>query len=169
METIHVKFDELTAMDFEHNIHNHEDSPSTSSIIVKEHEGPPIVTTFQEQTSPILINEADELNQEDSTDFDGNTVFIPYDAPNFEEAESSTIALDLYNMNDFHQVQPSTHIWTKAHPLEQNTSDADNIVIRNKSRFVAKGYKHEEGIDFEESFDPVARLESVRMFVAYAA
>ncbi|GJW94077.1 retrovirus-related pol polyprotein from transposon TNT 1-94 [Tanacetum coccineum] len=42
-------------------------------------------------------------------------------------------------------------------------------VIHNKARLVAKGYAQEEGIDFEESFAPVARLEAVRIFVAYAA
>ncbi|GJX74360.1 reverse transcriptase domain-containing protein [Tanacetum coccineum] len=42
------------------------------------------------------------------------------------------------------------------------------MVIRNKSRLVAKGYRQEEGIDFEESFVPVARLEAVIIFVAYA-
>ncbi|GKD71403.1 retrovirus-related pol polyprotein from transposon TNT 1-94 [Tanacetum coccineum] len=51
----------------------------------------------------------------------------------------------------------------------KNKSDANNIVIRNKSRLVAKGYKQEEGIDFEESFTHVARLEAVRMFVAFTA
>ncbi|GJS35017.1 retrovirus-related pol polyprotein from transposon TNT 1-94 [Tanacetum coccineum] len=75
-------------------VYNHEDSPSTSSIIVEDHEVPPIVTTSAEQTSPISINEADELYQEDSADFDGNTMFVPYDALKFEEAESSTTALD---------------------------------------------------------------------------
>ncbi|GKC58442.1 retrovirus-related pol polyprotein from transposon TNT 1-94 [Tanacetum coccineum] len=50
-----------------------------------------------------------------------------------------------------------------------NKSDAGNIVIRNKSRLVAKGYKQEECIDFEESFALVARLEAVKMFVAYVA
>ncbi|GKC48695.1 hypothetical protein Tco_1071440 [Tanacetum coccineum] len=49
-------------------VHNHEDSSSTSSIIVEEHEAPPIITTSEEQTSPISLNEADEFNQEDSTD-----------------------------------------------------------------------------------------------------
>ncbi|GJX42292.1 retrovirus-related pol polyprotein from transposon TNT 1-94 [Tanacetum coccineum] len=65
-------------------VHNHEDSPSTSLIIIEEHETPPIVTTSKEQTSPISLTEADELNQEDSTDFNGNTIFVTYDAPNFE-------------------------------------------------------------------------------------
>ncbi|GKD59000.1 hypothetical protein Tco_1296509, partial [Tanacetum coccineum] len=53
--------------------HDQEDSPSTSSIIVDIHEAPHVVTTFEEQTSPISLQESDEFNQEDSADFDGNT------------------------------------------------------------------------------------------------
>ncbi|GJZ46958.1 retrovirus-related pol polyprotein from transposon TNT 1-94 [Tanacetum coccineum] len=51
----------------------------------------------------------------------------------------------------------------------KNKTDAENTVIRNKSRLVAKGYGQEEGIDFEESFALVARLEAIRIFMAYAA
>nr|GEV88836.1 retrovirus-related Pol polyprotein from transposon TNT 1-94 [Tanacetum cinerariifolium] len=47
--------------------------------------------------------------------------------------------------------------------------DEDQTVICNKARLVAKGYAQEEGIDFEESFSPVACLEAVRIFIAYAA
>ncbi|GJV78751.1 putative ribonuclease H-like domain-containing protein [Tanacetum coccineum] len=304
METIHVKFDELTAMASEHDClepelqrfinHNssaetmntpskedldnlfrpiyeeyfkkklsdtpinstaqptqiHENSPSTSLIIVDEHEAPLIVTTSDEQTSPISLTEADEFNQKDSANFDGNSQFVSYNPPSHEEIESSTTALEPSNVQNFHQVQPSTHIWTKDHPLDQvigdpskpvmtrqrlhtdsevcmyaltvstiepknikeamadhswiesmqdelnqferlqvwelvprpegkniialkwlwkNKCDAENIVVRNKTRLVAKGYRQEEGIDFEESFAPVARLEAVRMFIAYAA
>ncbi|GJT97573.1 retrovirus-related pol polyprotein from transposon TNT 1-94 [Tanacetum coccineum] len=252
METIHVKFDELTAIASEHDClepelqrfnnqnssddlmntpskedldnlfgpmfedyfeqkssdttinsaaqptHDQEDSPSTSSIIVDTHEAPPVVTTSDEQTSPISLQESDEFNQEDSADFDGNTQFVPYDSLNHEEIESSTTNLEPSNVQNFHQVQPSTHIWTKDHPLDQvigdpskpvmtrqrlhtdsetiqvwelvprpegknvialkwlwkNKCDADNIVVRNKTRLVAKGYKQEEGIDFEESICP---------------
>ncbi|GJT56642.1 retrovirus-related pol polyprotein from transposon TNT 1-94 [Tanacetum coccineum] len=53
--------------------------------------------------------------------------------------------------------------------LWKNKCDEENIVIRNKARLVAKGYNQQEGIDFKESFAPVARLEAVRLFVAYAA
>nr|GFB21338.1 retrovirus-related Pol polyprotein from transposon TNT 1-94 [Tanacetum cinerariifolium] len=53
--------------------------------------------------------------------------------------------------------------------LWKNKRDNENIVIRNKSRLVAKGYAQKEGVDFEESFAPVARLEAVRLFIAYAA
>ncbi|GKE69836.1 retrovirus-related pol polyprotein from transposon TNT 1-94, partial [Tanacetum coccineum] len=51
----------------------------------------------------------------------------------------------------------------------KNKRDEENIVIRNKACRVAKGYGQKEGIDFKESFAPVARLEAVRLFVAYAA
>ncbi|GJY03457.1 retrovirus-related pol polyprotein from transposon TNT 1-94 [Tanacetum coccineum] len=53
--------------------------------------------------------------------------------------------------------------------LWKNKKDEDQTVIRNKARLVAKGYAQEEGIDFEESFAPVARLEAVWIFIAYAA
>ncbi|GJT10701.1 retrovirus-related pol polyprotein from transposon TNT 1-94 [Tanacetum coccineum] len=53
--------------------------------------------------------------------------------------------------------------------LWKNKCDAENIVVQNKTRLVAKGYKQEEGIDFEESFAHVACLDVVRMFIAYAA
>ncbi|GJW73758.1 retrovirus-related pol polyprotein from transposon TNT 1-94 [Tanacetum coccineum] len=53
--------------------------------------------------------------------------------------------------------------------LWENKKDEDNTVIRNKARLVAKGYQQEEGINFEESFAPVAHLEAVRIFVPYAA
>nr|GEY83019.1 retrovirus-related Pol polyprotein from transposon TNT 1-94 [Tanacetum cinerariifolium] len=53
--------------------------------------------------------------------------------------------------------------------LWKNKRDEENTVIRNKSRLVAKGYAQKEGVDFEESFAPVAWLEAVRLFIAYAA
>nr|GEW29763.1 ribonuclease H-like domain-containing protein [Tanacetum cinerariifolium] len=59
---------------------------------------------------------------------------------------------------------------TPCHQMDlKNKSDTKNTVIRNKSRLVIKEYDQQEGIDFEESFAPVARLETVRIFVAYAA
>nr|GEZ48011.1 putative mitochondrial protein [Tanacetum cinerariifolium] len=45
--------------------------------------------------------------------------------------------------------------------LWKNKRDEENTIIRNKSRLVAKGYAQKEGVDFEESFAPVARLEAV--------
>ncbi|GKA24308.1 retrovirus-related pol polyprotein from transposon TNT 1-94 [Tanacetum coccineum] len=42
-------------------------------------------------------------------------------------------------------------------------------VLKNKAQLVAKGYRQEEGIDFEELFAPVARIEAIKIFLAYAA
>nr|GEV04808.1 retrovirus-related Pol polyprotein from transposon TNT 1-94 [Tanacetum cinerariifolium] len=53
--------------------------------------------------------------------------------------------------------------------LWKNKHDEENTVIQNKSRLVAKGYAQKKGVDFEESFAPVARLEVVRLFIAYVA
>ena len=50
----------------------------------------------------------------------------------------------------------------------RNKLNEDGQVIRNKSRLVCKGYAQVEGIDFEETFAPIARMEAIRMFLAYA-
>jgi hypothetical protein len=49
-----------------------------------------------------------------------------------------------------------------------NKQDEHGVVTRNKTRFVAKGYAEVAGLDFEETFAPVARLESIRILLAYA-
>ncbi|GKC88753.1 hypothetical protein Tco_1149402 [Tanacetum coccineum] len=108
---------------------NNDDTPSSSSIIVEDREAPPIVSSSEDQISPILSNDVVELVQEDSTDFDGNTLFTPYDALMIEEAESPSIVVDPSNMHEFNQVQPSTHIWTKAHYLEQVIGDPSKLVM----------------------------------------
>nr|GFA50693.1 Gag-Pol polyprotein [Tanacetum cinerariifolium] len=53
--------------------------------------------------------------------------------------------------------------------LWKNKRVEENTVIQNKSRLVAKGYAQKEGVNFKESFAPVARLEAVWFFIAYAA
>ncbi|GKC25908.1 hypothetical protein Tco_1028058, partial [Tanacetum coccineum] len=63
----------------------HEDSPSTSSIIVDEHDAPPIVTIFDEQISPVSLTEADEFNQEDYAHSYGNSQFVSYNPPSNSE------------------------------------------------------------------------------------
>nr|GEU81705.1 RNA-directed DNA polymerase, eukaryota, reverse transcriptase zinc-binding domain protein [Tanacetum cinerariifolium] len=51
----------------------------------------------------------------------------------------------------------------------KNNKDKRGIVIRNKARLVAQGHTQEEGIDYDEVFAPVARIESIRLFLAYAS
>nr|GFA43739.1 retrovirus-related Pol polyprotein from transposon TNT 1-94 [Tanacetum cinerariifolium] len=51
----------------------------------------------------------------------------------------------------------------------KNKKDESSLVIRNKARHVAVGYSQQEGIDYDERFAPVARIEAIRLFLAYAA
>ncbi|GJR72434.1 putative ribonuclease H-like domain-containing protein [Tanacetum coccineum] len=51
----------------------------------------------------------------------------------------------------------------------KNKKDERGIVIKNKVRLVAQGYTQEEGIDYDEVFAPVARIEAIRLFLAYAS
>src|SRR5664279_1683015 len=51
----------------------------------------------------------------------------------------------------------------------KNKQDANGIVIHNKARLVAQGFSQVEGVDFGETFAPVARLESIRILLAYAS
>ncbi|PNX63507.1 putative gag-pol polyprotein, partial [Trifolium pratense] len=47
----------------------------------------------------------------------------------------------------------------------KNKSDENCVVTRNKARLVAQGYTQVEGLDFDETFAPVARLESIRLLL----
>ncbi|GKA00227.1 putative ribonuclease H-like domain-containing protein [Tanacetum coccineum] len=53
--------------------------------------------------------------------------------------------------------------------MQEELHEFERGILKNKARLVAHGYLQEEGIDFEESFAPVARLEAIRIFLAFAA
>nr|GFA54083.1 retrovirus-related Pol polyprotein from transposon TNT 1-94 [Tanacetum cinerariifolium] len=61
-------------------------------------------------------------------------------------------------------ISPLTLKW-----IFKNKNDEEKTFIQNKSRLVVRGYRQEEGIDFKESFAPVARMEAIRIFLAFAA
>ncbi|GKG12331.1 putative ribonuclease H-like domain-containing protein, partial [Tanacetum coccineum] len=50
----------------------------------------------------------------------------------------------------------------------RNKRDERGVVVRNKARLVAQGYTQEEGIDYDEVFALVARIEAIRLFLAFA-
>ncbi|GJS09908.1 copia protein [Tanacetum coccineum] len=110
--------------------------------------------------------------------FDENTFVNPFATPSTSDAESSSSQyVDPSNMHTFYQPYPHEFQWTKDHPLEQVIGEPSRPVLtRNQLRtdgdmcmYALTGYRQEEGIDFEESFAPVARMEAIRIFLAYAA
>nr|GEX21861.1 retrovirus-related Pol polyprotein from transposon TNT 1-94 [Tanacetum cinerariifolium] len=100
-----------------------------------------------------------------------------YDNPDLEAmADSAWIEAMQEELHQFDRLQvwelvdkPFGKTVIRLKWLWKNKKDEEQTVIRNKARLVAKGYAQEEGINFEESFSPVARLEAVRIFIAYAA
>ncbi|KAJ9547477.1 hypothetical protein OSB04_020020 [Centaurea solstitialis] len=64
---------------------------------------------------------------------------------------------------------PSGHRAIGTKWIFRNKKDERGIVIKNKARLVAQGYTQEEGIDYDEVFAPVARIEAIRLFLAYAS
>ncbi|GJW04359.1 putative ribonuclease H-like domain-containing protein [Tanacetum coccineum] len=109
----------------------------------------------------------------------------------FSDAEDDISGDDMNNLDTYFQVSlvPTTRIH-KDHPIEQiirdlnsaaqtrritrnleeyeNKKDERGIMIKNKARLVAQGYTQEEGIDYDEVFAPVARIEAIRLFLSYA-
>lgn len=63
---------------------------------------------------------------------------------------------------------PEDHTIIGTKWIFRNKLDSKGNVVRNKARLVAQGYRQEEGIDYDETFAPVARLESIRLLLAYA-
>ncbi|GKE56158.1 retrovirus-related pol polyprotein from transposon TNT 1-94, partial [Tanacetum coccineum] len=72
--------------------------------------------------------------------------------------------LQLHEQALFYKVMVITLKW-----IYKVKCDEMGGILKNKARLVARGYCQEEGIDFEESFAPVARLDAIRIFLAYTA
>ncbi|GKB31624.1 retrovirus-related pol polyprotein from transposon TNT 1-94 [Tanacetum coccineum] len=90
--------------------------------------------------------------------------------------ESSWIDAMQEEIHEFERIQvlemvpcPNKVLLIKLKWIYKVKTDEFGRVLKNKARLVAQGFRQEEGIDFEESFTPVARLESIRIFVSNSA
>ncbi|GJZ00055.1 retrovirus-related pol polyprotein from transposon TNT 1-94 [Tanacetum coccineum] len=87
------------------------------------------------------------------------------DDPNMPTLEDYSI-FDFTRNDEDYGVVADMKIWIQQ---SKNKKDERGIVIRNKARLVAQGYTQEEGIDYDEVFAHVARIEAIRLFLAYAS
>ncbi|GJZ88269.1 retrovirus-related pol polyprotein from transposon TNT 1-94 [Tanacetum coccineum] len=120
----------------------------------------------------------------------GQSIVCSYDSLNLEEIKSSTTNLDPSNVAEISfKYKPRTHIWTKDQPLDHviggPSKNVDDLItatyrilsvmyiilwFRNaQNSSGGEGLYEEEGLDFEEYLLLIARLEAVRMFIAFAA
>ncbi|GJX21532.1 retrovirus-related pol polyprotein from transposon TNT 1-94 [Tanacetum coccineum] len=162
------------------NTLDNDHTSSSSSIVVEEDESPQIVSSSVEQvtTKPnsLVLNEnANELHPSNMHEFHQNItqVIVSTIKPkNIKEAMLDTSCIE--SMQDELNLFKRLDVWKLVEcPIGKkiitvkwiwkNKIDAKNTVTYNKSHLVAKGYRQEEEIDFEESFSPVARLEAVRI------
>ncbi|GJX90368.1 retrovirus-related pol polyprotein from transposon TNT 1-94 [Tanacetum coccineum] len=147
-ETIHVTFDELTAMaseQFSSGPGLHYMTPATSStgLVSKPVSQQPCIPPNRDDWDRLFQPMFDEY-------FNPPTIFV---SP-VQEATALRA-----------EVLADSPVSTSS---DQVKTDESGGVLKNKARLVAQGFKQEEGIDFEESFVPVARIEAIRIFVANA-
>ncbi|GJX38755.1 retrovirus-related pol polyprotein from transposon TNT 1-94 [Tanacetum coccineum] len=161
-------------------------SPSADTTVLSQQEldllfGPLYDEFFNEGTSSVNKSSSptDNSKQQDTppiTNIQSSTEPTNLTNVNAEENNNNQVVNTQEELHQFNRLQvwelvdkPFGKTVIKLKWLWKNKKDEDQTVIRNKARLVAKGYAQEEGIDFEESFALVARLEAVRIFVAYAA
>ncbi|GJY79193.1 gag-pol polyprotein [Tanacetum coccineum] len=140
-------------------------------------------------TTTIIVEENNTDIHAEDAQIDENEFYNIFSTAVCEEAESSTHYVDSSNMHTFYQHHQSEHRWTKDHRLEQVHGNPSKPEAMDDSTWIGtmqdelhqfdrlqvwelvdKPFgKTEEGIDFEESFALVARLEAIWIFIAYAA
>nr|GFA19364.1 hypothetical protein [Tanacetum cinerariifolium] len=158
-----------------------------------------VFESFQGESSSSSLNDYVQHSLEEVILPQKNTQSIPINmVPNGDEAstshnvfnerledayfDASTSFHDPSNVHTFYQPYPHEKKWTKDHPLHKIIYDPKSsvrtrgqlansccLVIRNKARLVAVGYSQQEGINYDETFAPVAQIEAIRLFLAYAA
>nr|GEU67974.1 copia protein [Tanacetum cinerariifolium] len=218
IKTIHVDFDELAAMAFEHSSLEptlHEMTPVIicSGLV----SNPPSLTPYvppsrtnwnilfqplfdeslnppssidqdapsasNSQTSPetqslVISNDVEEENHElDVAHMNNNPFFrIPIPKNDSEASFSLDVIPTIEELNEFERLE----VWELVrHPdkvmvitlkwIYKVKLDELGGILKNKARLVARSYLQEEGIDFEDSFAPMARLDAIRIFLTFVA
>ncbi|GJW63582.1 retrovirus-related pol polyprotein from transposon TNT 1-94 [Tanacetum coccineum] len=161
-----------------------------STTVDKDAPSPSNSQTTPETEPPVIPNDVEEDNHDIKVVHMGNDPYFGVPIPEIPSDQSSSSDSIHTIVHPVHQISKHNSKWTKDLSIENiigelaKTSFHSNakknlmsskrlevweLVPRPYKPLVARGYRQEEGIDFEESFAPVARLEAKRIFLAFAA
>ncbi|GKB79161.1 retrovirus-related pol polyprotein from transposon TNT 1-94 [Tanacetum coccineum] len=161
-------------------------SPS-STTVDQDTPSPSNSQTTPETQSPVISNDVEEENHDLDVAHINNDPFfgIPIPENNSEVSSSSDVSPTIvhtiapksgYRSNDFVHLKvwelvprPDKVMVITLKWIYKVKLDELGGILKNKARLVARGYRQEEGINFEESFAPVAILDAIRIFLAFAA
>nr|CAE01974.2 OSJNBb0051N19.3 [Oryza sativa Japonica Group] len=148
---------------------------STSKVaaplhIQRQHPPEQIIGNIGERTSRSKVTTHDVC---------ANSAFVA----SFEPKDVSHILTDESWINAMHEELENferNKVWTLVEPpsghniigtkwVFKNKQNEDGLIVRNKARLVAQGFTQVEGLDFDETFAPVARIEAIRLLLAFAA
>nr|GEY36298.1 retrovirus-related Pol polyprotein from transposon TNT 1-94 [Tanacetum cinerariifolium] len=133
---------------------------------------PSVVNLTPEAIAPITkvipLGYVDSIGSPSSTNVEQDAPSAS-NSPTPSETQSSVIPQDVRDDNLDMEVVYIGNDPLFGVPIPEVKLDELGGILKNKARLVARGYRQEEGIDFEESFAPVSRLEAIRIFLAYAA
>ncbi|GKB95451.1 copia protein [Tanacetum coccineum] len=164
-----------------------QDAPSSSTPSTQEQEQSPNISQDFEESSKTLIFRDDPLNESphEASTPQGSSLNMRQTHTPFEHLGKWTKDHHIANVIGDPSRSVSTRkqlqtdaMWcyfdafiTFVEPknFKQVKTNEFGGVLKNKARLVAQGFRQEEGIDFEESFTPVARIEAIRIFVANVA
>nr|GEV49407.1 reverse transcriptase domain-containing protein [Tanacetum cinerariifolium] len=158
-ESVHVNFDEI------------------SEMASKQFSLEPGLTNLNEKRKSLnpTVSQVEETSKKDLEDLFQNFYDEYFDASKLKKSLTTNVET-LNNKGEvFHEPYPHEQKWTKDHslhkiigdPKSSNKKDESSLVIRNKARLVAVGHSQQEGIDYDEMFAPVARIEAIHLFLAY--
>nr|GEZ59521.1 retrovirus-related Pol polyprotein from transposon TNT 1-94 [Tanacetum cinerariifolium] len=136
-------------------------SPSSTSVD-QDAPSPSKSQTIPETQSTVIPQDVEEDSINIEVAHMGNDPLFGAPIPKVTSAQSSSTVWELVPRPDKVMVITLKRIY-------KVKLDELGGILKNKASLVARGYRQEEGIDFEETFSPVARLEAIRIFLAYAA